>query len=126
MQQWIIEWKKEILSGKRIDGHYSQVINRMFLDVFNSDSYKSLTVEEMASSVFISRRQLYRITQKFFGTSPGKLIQEARLRRAEWILRHGKCTTVTECARMIGFINVYHFSQAFRRRFQTPPTQYLN
>lgn len=80
------------------------------------------SVDQLADSVNLSRRQLERRLKHVTGHAPADLIRGIRLRTASRLLREG--STVTETARAVGFRSTSHFSKAFARSFGHRPSEY--
>jgi len=80
----------------------------------------NLKLEEYAKLSSRSLSAFKRDFQNIFKISPGKWLLEKRLSHAMHLLHHaGK--TVSEAAFESGFMNISHFSRAFRNRFGTSP-----
>jgi AraC-like DNA-binding protein len=81
------------------------------------------SVDQLADSVNLSRRQLERRLKHVTGHAPADLIRGIRLRTASRLLREG--TSVTETAHAVGFRSASHFSKTFARSFGRPPSEYV-
>jgi len=93
--------------------------------VENSLGEVNLNVERIASSVFLSTRQLNRKLKAITGLSPAKFIKEVRLQSARKKLESGTAISVTEVAYDVGFENISTFSFIFKNRFGKSPSTYL-
>ena len=82
----------------------------------------SFGVDDLASEVFLSRRQLSRKLVALTGDSPGQIIRRARLARAAELLTDGH--TVQMAAAAVGYRSATHFSQAFREEYGMPPSEW--
>lgn len=79
-----------------------------------------ITIEQLASSVGLSRRQLERLFTEKAGMSPALAFRRLRLDRARQILLTSK-KPIIEVALDVGFVNTSHFTKEFRRTYgQTP------
>ena len=81
-------------------------------------------VVELANALHVDRATLFRRVRGSFQTTPSELLRERRLARAEALLR-ARRGNVSEIAYAVGFDNLSHFSQAFRKRFGVAPSSLL-
>jgi len=81
------------------------------------------SVDEMASELALSRRQLSRKFQSIIGLSPGEFIRSVRLKRAAQLLKTTQ-NNISEIAYMVGFGAVKYFNMNFKDEFGVTPTQY--
>lgn len=91
--------------------------------LINSCFMRELTAKNVAESLFISERQLMRITRKRYGTTFRQTLQNKRLDVAAKLL----CKTddsAAEISRKVGFQSVSHFYRAFGKRFGLTPNAY--
>lgn len=82
------------------------------------------SVDRLAQSVALSRRQLTRRLREATGESPAAFIRGYRLDRAAEHLADGYTGTIAELAYNVGFGSASYFSTAFKRRFDCSPSQY--
>ncbi|PDT50388.1 AraC family transcriptional regulator [Sinorhizobium fredii] len=79
-----------------------------------------ITIEQLAASVGLSRRQLERLFTEKTKMSPALAFRRLRLDRAKQILLTSK-KPIIEVALDVGFVNTSHFTKEFRRTYgQTP------
>ena len=81
------------------------------------------SVDELASKLALSRRQLSRKFQAVIGLSPGEFIRSVRLKRAAQLLKDTQYN-ISEIAYMVGFSAVKYFNLNFKDEFGVTPTQY--
>jgi signal transduction histidine kinase/DNA-binding response OmpR family regulator len=81
-------------------------------------------VAELATALHVDRATLFRRVRGSFQTTPSELLRERRLARAEALLR-ARSGNVSEIAYAVGFDNLSHFSQAFRKRYGVAPSSLL-
>ena len=72
----------------------------------------------------MDRATLFRRVRGSFQTTPSELLRERRLARAQNLLRERR-GSVSEIAYAVGFDNLSHFSQAFRKRYGVAPSSLL-
>jgi AraC-like DNA-binding protein len=87
------------------------------------------TLDELASSAFLSREHLTRLYRQHFDHPPVTVVRLIRLQRAAGLIQHTDLT-IREIAHRCGFPDEHHFSAAFRqfagispRRYREQPTQ---
>lgn len=79
-----------------------------------------LCLDEVASYVSMSRRQLERLFQKNILCSPSRYYIKLRLTRARRLLKQSQMSIV-EIASACGFVSTSHFSKCYREFFGIPP-----
>ena len=90
----------------------------------NIDS-PDLTIDDIARSMYISKRQLHRKMKLTFGMTPNQCIREMRLERARELLITGQCKSVKEVSLSVGFKKITYFSSLFLERYGERPSSYL-
>jgi len=83
----------------------------------------TFSVEQLASSLGMSTRQLQRRLRDLTGRSPGEIIALYRLSVACHLLELGE-KQVKEIAHEIGFSSPESFTRRFRQEYGVPPTEY--
>lgn len=83
----------------------------------------NMSVSEIASTLGISRQQLYLLFRKQFGTSPKRYIMDLRMRQAETMLRQSRMQIKTIAAN-VGCSSELHLIREFRKRFGVTPGTY--
>jgi AraC-like DNA-binding protein len=81
------------------------------------------TIEKLANSLGLSARQLYRVFREHTGLSPHQYHLLLRIERAKRML-HGTSMSVKEVAAALAFENPFHFSNVFKQKTGTSPTQW--
>ncbi|OZC01606.1 ATP-binding protein [Rubricoccus marinus] len=84
---------------------------------------ESLSVDDLAEAVDMSRSTLYRRLRGALDGSPVDLVREVRLARAGGLLARG-AGNVSEVAYAVGFKSVSHFGACFRERYGATPSAY--
>ena len=74
----------------------------------------SVSVEELADAVHVSRRTLHRAIVGALGCTPSELITAVRMREAERLLTV-EDRLVKQVADDLGFASIPHFSRTFKR-----------
>ena len=101
----------------RFNERLQQVLDRHLSD-------PQFGVAELAQALHVDRATLFRRIKSSHQVTPSELLREHRLRRAEALLR-ARRGSVSEVAYAVGFDNLSHFSQAFRKRFGVAPSSLL-
>ncbi|MBK1832595.1 AraC family transcriptional regulator [Roseibacillus ishigakijimensis] len=83
----------------------------------------TLTMEEMAAELKMSRRKLERYFRDNTGMSPGQYRLRCRLMRAKELLRHSEKSLIT-IANDCGFHDQSHFTKVFKEQVGEPPGQW--
>ena len=92
------------------------------VELMESNIEEPMTLDELASHVGISRRQLERLFQKHLQCVPTRYYLEIRLRRArELLLRSSR--SIVDIAFACGFVSAPHFSKCYRDFFGIPPRE---
>lgn len=97
--------------------------NRRVLEairIMESNIETPIPIDGIASRIGITRRQLERLFSSTMQRSPFDYYREARLRRAQYLLRHTDLS-ITEISLASGFAAPSNFSAAFRSVFGLTP-----
>lgn len=92
---------------------------------FIEDNYKNseLSIEDIASAMFVSQSTLSRRSKSLLGKSPVELISEFRLNKAMQILKNQEEElNVSEVAYSVGFSDPAYFSRKFKEFFGVLPS----
>ncbi|HWK50457.1 MAG TPA: GlxA family transcriptional regulator [Steroidobacter sp.] len=101
-------------------GSDSAVRKSMLL--LEQDLAGQVSVERVASSVGLGRRQLERRFERDIGVSPGKYRLKLRMERCRWLLEHTDMQVI-DIALECGFRSGAHFSRVIRKTFSRTPMQ---
>lgn len=96
--------------------------NRVMATLTNMEQHLEggITIEQLATSVALSRRQLERLFSEKAEMSPALAFRRLRLDRARQILLTSK-KPIIEVALDVGFVNTSHFTKEFRRTYGRTP-----
>ncbi|MFM2479776.1 GlxA family transcriptional regulator [Celerinatantimonas sp. YJH-8] len=83
---------------------------------------ETIELDELASYVDLSRRQLERLFQKYLQCSPSKYYLKLRLFRARQLLKQTSMSII-EIATACGFVSSPHFSKCYRVHIGIPPRE---
>jgi transcriptional regulator GlxA family with amidase domain len=79
-----------------------------------------IELDELATYVSVSRRQLERLFHKYLDCSPSRYYLKLRLVRARQLLKQSPMSII-EVATVCGFVSTPHFSKCYREYFGIPP-----
>ncbi|RYZ89205.1 MAG: AraC family transcriptional regulator [Proteobacteria bacterium] len=96
---------------------------RLGVQYVHDNMERSLTPDEIAHHMGVSRRQLTRLFSAYTGVPPALYIERARMDRSKGLLRAGQ-KSIKEVARTVGYSDVHHFTRAFTRVVGTSPARY--
>ena len=100
-----------------------ELIKKALIAVEKNIDKSEYSVDELASELAISRRQLSRKFHSIIGLSPGEFIRSVRLKRAAQLLKNTQYN-ISEIAYMVGFNAVKYFNLNFKDEFGVTPSQY--
>ena len=86
-------------------------------------SNESYTVEDMSRDVGMSYTQLYRKIKALTGHTVNEFIRAIRLKRAAQLLEQHQLT-VSEVTYKVGFTDLQHFRECFKKMYGLTPSQY--
>jgi len=86
-------------------------------------SNTSYTVEEMSRDVGMSHTQLYRKIKALTGQTINDFIRAIRLKRAAQLLEQHQLT-VSQITYKVGFTDLQHFRECFKKMYGLTPSQY--
>ena len=100
-----------------------ELIRKALLAVEKNMNNSEYSVDELASELALSRRQLSRKFQSIIGLAPGEFICSIRLKQAAQLLKGSKYN-ISEISDKVGFSTIRSFNQNFKDEFGVTPTQY--
>ena len=100
---------------------------RRVLDAVEADPTRDITLTDMANIAAVSVRTLRELYRRHLDSTPTQHLRNTRLAHAHHQLRAADPTdtTVTAIARRCGFLNLGRFAQAYRTRYDEPPSTTL-
>ncbi|KAA3636608.1 MAG: response regulator, partial [Bacteroidetes bacterium] len=94
---------------------------KLIIDKHIDDS--GFSVDQLASSLQMSRIQLYRKLKALTGKSPNKIIRSFRLKRAADLLKSGQYN-VSDVTYLVGYNDLKSFRDQFKKEFGMSPSKY--
>ncbi|EGT0015060.1 AraC family transcriptional regulator [Clostridium perfringens] len=95
------------------------------LNFINSNYMNSITVQEIADYVNLSRSYLYKMFIKNLGISPQRYLINLRMYKATLLLK-GTKLPIGEVASRVGYSDSLLFSKTFSKHFSMSPLNYRN
>ncbi|MGU8156010.1 AraC family transcriptional regulator [Clostridium perfringens] len=95
------------------------------LNFINSNYMHSITVQEIADYVNLSRSYLYKMFIKNLGISPQRYLINLRMYKATLLLK-GTKFPIGEVANSVGYSDSLLFSKTFSKHFSMSPLNYRN
>ena len=97
------------------------LLQRIINNIEKNMSTPDFNIEDLAESVFYSKRQLSRITTRLTGLTPAKLILERRLLKAYDTLKTNPEMRLSEIQNLVGIKSSSYFIKVFKTRFGITP-----
>lgn len=115
--------QEERIENIEVKGNDDALMDRIMRSVNAHMSETDFNVDMLAEDVGISRAQLHRKMKEITGISSGRFLRNLRMEQAARLLREGKIN-VSQVAGSVGYIDLAHFSTAFKTRFGMSPSEY--
>ena len=90
------------------------------IELMENNLEEPIDLDEMATFVNVSRRQLERMFHKYMDCSPSRYYLRLRLERARQLLKQSNMSIV-EIAAACGFVSTPHFSRCYRKHLGQSP-----
>ncbi len=93
------------------------------LEIIDENIAFKVSVEFLASKLYVSSSQLRKLFKKEVGVSLSRYIKNRRLEHAKYMLRMGNYS-ITQVSDMLGYCSVPYFSSEFKKTYNTTPSEY--
>ncbi|MGG1553432.1 response regulator transcription factor [Paenibacillus ferrarius] len=126
LEEWFFE-KMDVYFNSRTNSvsyKHKQTIDFM-LAYIHGHLDQPLTLDELATQLFISKNHLNQIFKKATGDTFMTYLTRARMEKARALLQEGKYM-IYEIAERVGFSNVPYFSTLFKKHFGLSPSDINN
>lgn len=90
------------------------------VELMESNLEELVNLDDLASLVGVSRRQLERLFKKYIGCVPRRYYLDLRLKKARQLLLQTSAS-ISEIAIACGFVSASHFSKSYRELFGLSP-----
>lgn len=117
--------KEEKHSLKSVSDYINEERKKKILGFLEDNYQNPLTLDDMASSVSLSREQFCRFFKKSFRSTPVQYLNNYRINRAVTLLQETGMS-VTDIAVRTGFDNSNYFAVSFKKATGMTPTQFRN
>ena len=94
--------------------------------VMDNISNSSLSVEDIAAAVGVSRTLFFSRIKSLTGTTPNEFLRSTRLKAAAELLSKPNNLRVTEICYMVGFTSTSYFAKCFHAQFGMLPNEFLD
>jgi transcriptional regulator GlxA family with amidase domain len=105
-----------------LDEHFEDPRVQAAMISMEQNLEECISIQALAASVGLSRRQLERVFLEKAGMSPAQAYTRVRVERAKTLLSHSKVSMI-EIALDVGFENASHFTRTFKRIFGATPSK---
>lgn len=127
LEKWVFsiiqEMDNQIQLALNENGRHKQAVD--FMIQYIHDNYAAdITIDELASKVFLSRYYLNQIFKRATGHTFTNYLIHVRMEKARSLLLDGK-NLIYEVAEMVGYKNIPYFSSLFKKTFGVNPSDYL-
>lgn len=120
------KYKSITKESKNKTTNLDNVFIKKILKFINENiSETDLSVELLASKLFLSRSQLYRKVKALTGISVNMFIRDVRLEKAKELLELGE-DNISEVSYKVGFTSPSYFTKCFKAKYGYLPTKISN
>ena len=99
----------------------NEFIQKVLSYIHENINESDLSVEILASKVFLSRSQLYRKIKTLTGVSVNEFIRNVRLEKAKELIALGN-NNMNEISYKVGFTSPSYFTKCFKEKYGHLPT----
>jgi len=103
-----------------------KLIKKIEAIIYENISNENFKVEQLASALGYSNRQVIRLLKKHTGMSPVKFILEVRLQNAYLLIQNKTHFTLSEVRYDVGILTSSYFNRKFKERFGINPSELLS
>ena len=107
-----------VYAGRNISRH-----SEFYDDFFEINLAKNPTCEQLAKFAHLSVRQLNRVLNRYYGLSFKKKLHQARMVKAELLLRTTDYT-ISEICELVGYNSATSFLKVFKQQYNETPARY--
>jgi len=123
-RQMLLQEQSVVLPGSTYQSsgrHYSPPVQRA-LSLIEAGVGQSITVNELAQRIGISRRDLLRLFRKELNNTPSRILGQRRLDRARSLILNTGLPMIT-IAESVGFSSQSHLTSSYHAEFGITPAQ---
>ncbi|AWG23243.1 hybrid sensor histidine kinase/response regulator [Flavobacterium faecale] len=100
----------------------NEFIQKALSYIHENISESDLSVEVLASNVFLSRSQLYRKIKSLTGVTVNEFIRNVRLEKSQELIQLGN-SSINEISYQVGFTSASYFTKCYKAKYGHLPTQ---
>ena len=121
----LLEAVRDCLNNENNKEFTNPVEESVFLSKFKNYleenlANSELSMDDIASSLNLSKAQMYRKVRAVSEMTPNELLQNMRLARADELLKSSELT-IAEVAYSVGFASPSYFTRCYREKYGVPP-----
>ena len=117
--------KPESLEMTQADLEIQKWLDDLEQVILKNIEFSEFTVDDVATEMFISKRQLYRKIKQHIGVTPLQYIKTYKLNYARDLLESKKVNSVKSASYSIGYSSTVYFRREFKKTFGRLPSDYL-
>lgn len=102
--------------------HFSYRVQRA-LSLIDPGVEQRMNVTQLAQRVGLSRRQLLRLFRREIGKTPGQVLTQRRLERAQSLVLHSHLP-ISVISNAVGFCSQSHLTTSYKKHFATTPAEH--
>lgn len=121
--QLILE-KDGTTAPRRLNASDSEALMQI-RTVIEESFTEPLTIASLAKQSFMSESKLREIFRRQYGITIHQYLLDCRMEKARALLMEQN-SRVKDAASFVGYSNISHFSEAFRKKYGCTPSQYVN
>ncbi|MET1257126.1 helix-turn-helix domain-containing protein [Aliikangiella maris] len=106
------------------DNYQHPFVTRLIQEVTNNIMNADYRVNQLAESLAVSQRQLYRKCKYFLDETPANYLREKRLAYALQLIKNGE--SISGASRKAGYASPSYFSRSFKKKFGKRPSDINN
>jgi YesN/AraC family two-component response regulator len=102
-----------------------EFLSKIIAYIDQNSSVSSITVENLATHLLMSRTSVYRKIKAITGQTATEFIRSILLKKAITLLKNQR-QNISEIAYSLGFSSPGYFSKCFKEQYGKSPSEYLN
>ncbi len=104
--------------------HRKNHVVRTILDYMEEHFQERISLEGIASNMYLSPIYISRLFKEEMGESPIHHLIQIRLRKAMELMEHHPDYSIKRIANEVGYDDAYHFSKIFKKHLNQTPSEY--
>lgn len=112
------------ISSRRTTSPRSALVEEIAASILQNYANPHYELDELLRSAPYCYDYLCRLFRQAMHTTPHKYLADLRLQSAADLLRAGTGSSITEVARMCGYLDPLYFSRMFKKKYGVSPREY--